>query len=391
MAAFYSYDIPADQTDLQQLGWILCQCFNAPPTDEAKYLNRLGMENVRILRDRTQIIGGLGILHLGQWYGGRRVGMAGIAAVGVKPEYRGQGAALSLMYQTVKELHEQEVPISVLYPATQTLYRKAGYEQAGLLCGWEVPTQAIRMRSSALPVEAILLDATEIEEIYQKQKPFPNGFLDRSGVIWEMKRDPQSNLALYAYRFGLESHPEGYILFQQERQGEQVEILLRDWVLLTPAAVRQCWAFLASHRSQIEKIVWKSAPVDPLTMMLSEQEAEIKSLNRWLMRIVSLKPALEQRGYAKNISAELHLEIHDSLLPRNQGKFILQVEEGHGTLIPGGRGDLQMEISGLSPLYTGLFSAEELWRCDRVSGSADILKLATELFAGSSPWMPDFF
>jgi predicted acetyltransferase len=391
MTALYGYDIPADPTDLKQFGWILCQCFNAPITDESKYLNRLGIQNVRILRDRTQIIGGLGILQLGQWYGGSRVEMAGIAAVGVKPEYRGRGAALSLMYQTLKELHDREVPISVLYPATQTLYRKAGYEQAGLFCGWEVPTQAIRMKSNALPVEAIPLDSEELPEIYQKQMPFPNGFLDRSSVIWEIRREPQNNLALYAYRFGTASQPEGYILFQQERLGDHFEIRLRDWVLLTPAAIQQCWAFLAGHRSQIEKIFWNSAPVDPLTMMLAEKDAKIKFLDRWLTRIVNLKPALEQRGYAKHIRAELHLDIQDSLLPSNQGKFILQVEAGRGTVIAGGRGDLQMEISGLSPLYTGLFSAEQLWKCDRISGSADVLRLATELFAGAPPWMPDSF
>ncbi len=392
MTAQFSYHVPADQADLQAFGLILSQCFNAPISEEPKYLNRLGIENVRILKDQSQIIGGLGILYLGQWYGGARVRMAGVAAVGVKPEYRGKGAAIALMHHTLKDLHEQEIAISVLYPATQMLYRKVGYEQAGLLCRWEIPTHRIQMQTQqSLAIEAIPLDAQALIDLYQKQTPFLNGYLDRSSIIWGTKLEPQKGLPLYAYRFGSASQPEGYVVFQQEPHGDHYEILVRDWVLLTPAAIRQFWTFLAGHRSQIKKITWNSAPIDAISLMLPEQTAKIQQLSRWLMRIVHLQQALEQRGYPKAIHAELHLEIQDSLLPRNQGKFVLTVEDGKGTVTSGGRGELQLDISALAPLYTGLFSAQQLWQCDRLSGTPTAIATATQLFAGSPPWMPDFF
>ena len=57
--------------------------------------------------------------------------MAGIGAVGVLPENWGRGAGSRLMQRTLRELREGGFCLSTLYPATLTLYRKAGYECAG--------------------------------------------------------------------------------------------------------------------------------------------------------------------------------------------------------------------------------------------------------------------
>jgi predicted acetyltransferase len=387
----FDYHVAANATDIQELGRILSQCFIAPVSDEPRYLDRLGIENVRILRNPDQIVGGLGILRLGQWFGSQRVEMAGIAAVGIAPEYRGKGAAIALMQQTLQELHDQDVPLSVLYPATQTLYRKVGYEQAGMLCKWEVATADIQIRNHSLPIEAIAIDVNKLNNLYCKQATVLNGHLDRNSVIWTTLLDSSKEMPLCVYRLGSETHPQGYVVFQQKRNGNRCEIQIRDWVLLTSEAIERFWTFLGDHRSQIDVIQWRSAPIDALTLSLPEQVAKVRELDRWLLRIIHVKHALEQRGYPPGIEAELHFDIHDPLFPRNTGKFILTVANGVGTVIAGGRGDLQLDINTLSPLYSGLFSPIQLKGYDRLSGTDQALAIATQLFTGSPPWMPDFF
>lgn len=388
----FDYRTPADSSEVQQLGRILAQCFNSSPTDEPVYLSRIGNENVRILCDRGRIIGGLGRLQLGQWYGSARVPMVGVAAVGIAPEHRGQGAAIALMQSVLQELHAQKTPVSVLYSAAQPLYRKVGYEQAGTLCTWEIPTSSIEMRDNTRSLELVSLEVEQFAPLYHQQATRNNGNLDRNAVIWQGLLESQTESPAYAYRIGTAAQPEGYIIFRQQCRGGQCQILIKDWVLLTPAAVRTVWTFLASHRSQIDSIQWQSSPVDALTLMLPEQKtAKIRALSRWMMRIVEVKQALEKRGYPSNLEAELHLQITDSLLPQNTGNWILTVEKGSGTVTQGGRGDLQLDIGSLSPLYTGLFSADQLHWCDRLTGTADALSTATQMFACSLPWMPDFF
>ena len=388
----FDYRVPANATEVQQLGQILAQCFNSPPSDESLYLTRIGSENIRILCDRERVIGGLGLLRLGQWYGSACVPMIGIAAVGIAPDYRGKGAAIALMQNVLKELHAQRTPLSVLYSAAQPLYRKAGYEQAGTLCTWEISTSSIELRDDSLPIEPVSLDSSEFAALYQRQAQQINGYLDRNSVIWQGLLDSQKNIPPYAYRLGTAAQPQGYIILRQQGEGEQSRLVVKDWVLLTPAATRRFWSFLAAHRSQMETIEWRSAPIDALTLFLSEQKnARIQSLTRWMLRIVDVRHALEARKYPAGITADLHFEIQDPLLTANQGKLILSVTDGAGTVTPGGRGDLQLEVSSLAPLYTGLFSPHQLQRCDRLTATDSALTIATQLFAGSPPWMPDAF
>ncbi len=388
----FEYRIPADSTEMQQFGQVLAQCFNSPPNDESVYLDRIGSENVRILCDRERVIGGLGLLQLGQWYGSARVPMIGIAAVGIAPDYRGKGAAIALMQNMLQELHAQGTPLSVLYSAAQPLYRKVGYEQAGTLCNWEVPTSDIELCDAAMPIEPVSLDSNEFAALYQRQAQQINGFLDRNSAIWQGLLESQKDIPPYAYRLGTAAQPEGYIIIQQQREGDRCRLVVKDWVLLTPAAVRRFWSFLAAHRSQIETIQWRSAPIDSLSLFLPEQKnVRIRSLARWMLRIVNVRQALETRKYPTGIEAELHLEIQDLLLPANEGKLTLTVADGVGTVNPGGRGDLQLEVSSLAPLYTGLFSPHQLRGCDRLTATDSALAIATQLFAGSPPWMPDAF
>ncbi len=98
---------------------------------EEDFPGRVGKENLRIARRRGEIAGVLGLIKMGQWFGGRSVPMTGITCVAVAPEHRSAGVATRLVVEALEEIHREGVPISVLYPAPQPVYRRAGSEQAG--------------------------------------------------------------------------------------------------------------------------------------------------------------------------------------------------------------------------------------------------------------------
>ncbi len=106
MTSQLEYGVISTAEDAQQLGVIVSQCFNDQSLNGWQtYSNRIGLENFRVIRQAGQIIGGLSIYQMGQWYGGECVPMAGIASVGVAPEHRGTGAAVKLLTHTLKELY----------------------------------------------------------------------------------------------------------------------------------------------------------------------------------------------------------------------------------------------------------------------------------------------
>ena len=67
-----------------------------------------------------------------QWWGGRRVPMAGVAGVVVAPEYRGRGVGSMLMRGVLQRgASSKGFPLTALYPATTVMYRHLGYEFGG--------------------------------------------------------------------------------------------------------------------------------------------------------------------------------------------------------------------------------------------------------------------
>ncbi|MEH2291225.1 GNAT family N-acetyltransferase [Nostoc sp.] len=392
MTARFEYSTLAHPQDIQQLGAIFDQCFVNTLGTEEVYINQVGLENFRIIRHSEQLIGGLATLDMGQWWGGKRVPMTGIAAVGIVPEYRGSGAAIALMQQTLKELYARGIPLSALYPAVQGLYRKVGYEQGGSWCNWEVPTKSIQLREQPLPLQPIVsINHQVFHELYQQQARLTHGYLDRHPVIWERLIQPDDKETFYAYFIGTKEKPEGYILFSQHPAEDGAILRIKDWVILTAAAAQTFWSFLASHRSQVDQVQWKSSVSDSLTLLLPEQTAKLKYTMRWMLRIVDVVKALEMRGYPPGIQTELHLDIQDNLLDANNGKFILSIANGHGEVTKGGKGELQLDVRELAPLYTSLFSPYHLQIAGKLHGTETAISAATQIFAGSSPWVADFF
>ena len=387
----FEYGSLNDSEEVQQLNSLLKQAFVSPSDIGDIYIQRIGVENFRVIRQSGKLLGGLGMLPMGQWFGKRCVPMVGISGVGIAPEHRGLGGAIALMQQTVQELYASGVAISTLYPAAQPLYRKVGYEQGGSCCGWKIPVAQIQIQKPSLPIYPIPLDSQLFSTLYRQQSEYNNGCLDRHRCIWQEILRPISQETLYAYQFGSTDHPQGYIIFSQTRSEEDSILQIRDWAVLTAAAGHSLWSFLAGHRSQIDQVHWRGSAIDTLTLMLSEQAFQPRFVARWMLRVIDLRLALESRGYPANIEAELHLDIQDNLLPDNTGKFVLSVSQGEGQIRKGGRGALTLNIKGLGPLYSGLLSPHQLQLTGLLTGEEKALAIATQLFTGPFPWMPDFF
>ena len=373
-----------------QFGRILTQCFLSSPGEEESWIKLMGIENLRVIRQNQEVIGGLAVIPMAQWWGGESVAMTGIAGVGIAPESRGSGAALSLMQQTIKELYANDVAISVLYPSTQRLYRKLGYEQGGSFYGWETSTQNIQIREQPLPVKAVSTDSKIFYELYEKQAKHIDGYLNRAKPIWHRIMTPSKD-TFYAYLIGSAEDPQGYIIFSQHSAEDGAILRVRDWVVLTNAAAQTFWSFLNNHRAQIDKIRWRSSVIDRLALLLPEQSAKIKFTQCWMLRLINIEKALSTRGYCSGIESELHLEITDDLIAENNGKFILSIANGCGNVAKGGKGELKLDIRGLAPLYTGLFSPQQLQLAGKLDATDKVLSTATQIFAGTSPWMMDFF
>ena len=386
------FGTPRDENDDSRLAEVLARCFGAPVDGIQKRFDLVGKENIRVLERGNDLSAGLWLIPMGQWFGGKSVPMTGVAAVGVAPEARGRGAALDLMKRTLTDLHEQEIPLSSLYPATQTLYRLSGYEQAGCRYKTTVAPKDIHVRQKGVDVHATgPQDQESLREIYGEFARQMNGHLDRGPYVWDRVFQARDQTAT-GYRFEEDGKTTGYVFFlAKNRETYGYDLTATDLICLTPRTGAAIWNFLADHRSMTSEITTFAGPTHPLFFLLSEQPFRTELQILWMTRIVHLTRALEQRGYPAGLRARLDLEIEDDLLPGNHGRFVLEVEDGTGKVTSGGEGTFRSDIQALVPVYSGFLSPTMLWGKGRIDADPKTLDTAASIFSGPAPWMPDMF
>lgn len=394
--------------DLEALMRILGRAFNMRPRDAERYQQLIGRENFRVLREGDSVAGGLAIIRMGQFFGGCSVPTAGIAAVGIAPWMRGRGAARFLMTEALRELRDEGFAISTLYPATQRLYRAVGYEIAGSQYDITVPLDAIHVKDSGLSVRpATEEDEGAVEKLYRDHAVSRAGHLDRNAVMWRRVRTPRGKAADgFVVKNG--SALEGYVYFlQTSARKKPYSLHISDMLATTPAAARRLLSFLAEHRSVGEHARWAGSPFGPIIAALPENTWSIKLHMHWMVRILDVKTALEQRGYHACTAGTLHLTIDDDSFDANAGSWTIEVRNRKATVThgskthkgtsggvgtSGGGGGIRLSARALAPLYTGFMSAHDLATLGWLhADDAEALDCATGLFAGPMPCMGDGF
>ncbi|PTL83671.1 enhanced intracellular survival protein Eis [Vitiosangium sp. GDMCC 1.1324] len=386
---------PRGEQELAAAEDIVCQAFAMPPEEGRVWRQKIeaGGAQLRVLRQGGPVAATLIHFSMGQWFGGRRIPLVGIAGVGVAPARRGQGSGVRLMQACLQELRGQGVPLVGLYPSTQPLYRRVGFEQAGSrfeirvrLSGLDFQERSLSLR----PVEASDLPA--LHDVYRRCAQRQQGWLDRGPYIWNRVTHPRGETA-YGYLVEGPSGVEGYVYLSRRSLPQSIhqELSLTDLIALTPAAGRRLLSFIGDHRSLTDEVVWRGGPADPLLLLLREQTYQVKHLFHWMLRVLDVPAVLQARGYPAGYSGALHLEVEDELFPENRGRFVLEVENGVAEVRPGGDGDVKLHVRALAALFSGFLSPAALQFVGVLEADEASLRTAAALFSGPPPAMPDMF
>jgi predicted acetyltransferase len=380
--------------EIHEFGGIIAEALSFPSPDEFNIAESEGVRNIRLAKVGDDMAGGLVIREMGQWFGGRRVSMVGVRAVAVRAEYRGQGVAKKLMREMITEMHARGIALSALYPATQPVYRRVGYEQAGVSIKYRSSVAGLSRAGdpSASVRRMETSDHSSLNSLYTERAKRTNGNLDRDEFIWGRVLKPRAGQA-FGYVAVRDGHPEGYVVFTKITRPDSpfYDLHLTDFVANTSAAAKELLSLLGGHRSMSVNITYHSSPSDVIMLHCAEQSREAVERLDWMLRIVDVRHALESRGYATSLSAEIHLDVRDDIIDANNRRFLVRIEDGRAIVSDGGDGRIRTDIRGLAPMYSGLFSATEMSRSGLVEGDDESLRIASNVFAGPSPWMPDMF
>ena len=409
---------PRDDAESEAFARVLSHSFGRSEQETALWVATHERANLRVLAEHGSVIAGMCLVRMGQHFNGLRVGMVGIQGVGVAPNARGRGAASDLMDRTLRELQTEGVPLSTLYPANQTLYRRSGYEQAGHRFEVRVPLHRIAQRGVMKGGDGLSVregrvqgaDAAKVRSVYAAFAAACQGSLDRNALIWKRIEFPPPIRTEPARLFLIERGrvTEGYVYLTQTASPNaagagRYDVVVHDMAAITTSAARRLWAFLAGYSTIGIDLVWMTGPTNPLLLALPEQTYKPMTLkDHWMLRIVDLKGAMHERGWPAGMDATLTMNVKDVLLRENNGRWALRVRDGEASTrrLPGrsstGRSGglgISCDIGALATLYAGFQAAPQLAMDGRVQGSPESLELAAAVFASTRgvPMLTDMF
>ncbi len=339
-----------------------------------------------------------------QWWYGRAVPMAGVAAVMIAPEDRGRGVGRALMTALAELMAARGYPLSVLYPATMTIYRSLGWEIAGHRHEAVLRARSLtrpQAKAAPRPRRAGPDDAAEVLEVIGRAHALardcgPMTYDEATMRRWLARPGRYADTDRYAYLV-----PDGFLGYRWDRGHD--EIFVERVTAASAEATRTLWGLVASHSSVAGTVRAQVGPADPLWWLLPERDAGIAERESWMLRLLDASAAIAARGFPATDIA-VPLDITDDLRPANSGQWDLTVRAGRGSLSlartdsgatprhparsPGPA--LALGARGLAALYAGTPVAT-LRRAGLAEGGSPATDTALDGAFAATPFMIDGF
>jgi predicted acetyltransferase len=302
-----------------------------------------------------------------QYWLGRPVPCAGVASVKVAPEHRGRGIGRALMTELLELTAARGYLVSVLYPATQPIYRSLGWELAGGRYQFSVPARALRALTAPDPDAALQNPGADSPSLPPVSRTTPddvtriNDVIGRSHLLardagpitWDelSQRSWLADPGLYCYQVA----DEGFAAYRwADGSGE---LVVERVHATTPGALRALWSVIASNASVAHTVRGWTGPGDPFWWLTAERDATVSRRSMWMLRVVDVPAAIAARGFPPAVTASVPLVIRDRQRPANAGHWQLTVADGSAALGPNGAvlnpPPLTLGPRGLAALYAG--------------------------------------
>ena len=390
----------AGEVDIPRASTLLALAFGGEDQDCSVWLRASGLDNLRVWRDLQGCVSGTVLrIDMAQYFGGTSVPMVGIAGVSVAPETRGEGVATEMMKACVRELHEEGWPISALYPSTQSLYRKVGYEQVSHRFVISIPIGRLGTNISHIKGWTIRplddRDFPHVQKIYGQFASVWPGMLDRSEYCWTRLRRWRG----VEYRgFGAISPTGelcGYLYMSQTRKPEtgRFDINVSDIAWIDPNAARRLLMFVADFTTMGDDCVFQGGASHPLCNYIHHNVYRMRLRDPWMLRITDVKKAIEARAYSAAIQLTATIKIKDDVVPQNSGTWELSFAQckGYARRVEATGSVSEIDICTLAQIWSGYMSVEQAIALKSVDGDPRNLLQLAPAFAGPTPWMTDFF
>ncbi|MFD0854797.1 enhanced intracellular survival protein Eis, partial [Actinomadura adrarensis] len=274
-----------------------------------------------------------------QFFGGRPVPSACMAAGCVAPEERGKHLATRLLTERIRPLHEQGAVLATVWTTSTGYAHRLGWAAPTPVFTWTVPTDALRRSFDGDGYDITLAPGTDppSERLLQELAARWNGPWQRPPwwADWQAAKHPQ----LSTYRFHQPGRDVSGLLSLAFAQDPAVghQVVVHDFWASTSRAAAAMLAFLGRYNSRIPTVTFQRTGLPAASVLLEQLDrigsATARHWHPWMLRILDLRQAVQQRGWPPTLDTAIPIEVTNEANTQRD-RFTLRIANGAGDLEP---------------------------------------------------------
>lgn len=319
--------------------------------------------------------------------------MGGITGVATYPEYTGRGLIHSLMRRAINYMHEQEFPISFLYPYSIPFYRKMGWEIVSDKITFTIrDTQLPKPRPVEGMVERVSEDSEDFHNVYSYFAVQRHGALIRDSLAWDEYWRWENDDMIVAVYYNKEHKPLGYIVYYIANEIFHI----KEMVYLNIEANYGLWNYITAHFSMITQVVGDNYSGEPMAYLLEDSEIT-ETVSPYIMaRIIDAEAFL--REYPWQVQPEdfrIHFRVTDEMAPWNTGDYLVswkggetrceRVENNQSINV------VELDINTLTTMLMGYKRPSYLYEHEKIRTEYYMLTWLERLIPVEKPYFSDYF
>ncbi len=331
--------------------------------------------------------------------GGRRVPTAGVTRVGVLPTHTRRSLLTKLMSELLTAARAEGRPLASLRASETTIYPRFGFGVAADSSSVRLNTRSARPIRGAATGSVRLLSRdvimSVIPALYERVATTP-GVISRADHFHRryldeaLGTDKAGFVVVHSADDGIDDGFAHYTVKWAEPGDSTGNGEVHDLWGASPAVELALWDYLVNI-DLVRSYEMDARPIDdPLRHAVADRRAyqvTDRYDEQWV-RLLDVQQCLAARSYRS--SQQVAIAVRDPLFADNDAVYTISAAGVRRDA--GGAADLSADVDALAAAYMGAVSWNELAAAGRITGSADAVARADDLFAYRPlAWCGSFF
>lgn len=301
-------------------------------------------------------------------FDGKECRMAGVGGVATLPQYRRNGGIRACFQASLPDLYAQGYDFSYLYPFSTAYYRKFGYETCVQKLSWELDLSLLNLPKVAGTLRLAeggdaLLDAVMALDALWERKYNMMVLHTSEDYKWLTETDPAVKQEFTYVYSASDGTAKGCTTFRTVAESSGRNLICSRFCFADKEGFYGLLSLFKAMSSDHAFVKFQTPADAGLQYLMPEWSLGAAKwsvlANAGMVRVVNAVEVLKKTRYVG--TGRLTLQIHDPIIPENDGVFALEFRNGQAVSVQRTKAepDLTLPINLFSALIAGVCNFDD--------------------------------